>query len=74
MDGDRERALKTNIAQHYIPDSGHCMKMISSGKASRSLGEESKKRGLSTTLPLALGRLQARGDIRRRGRSRGLRS
>jgi hypothetical protein len=35
------------------------------GKASRSLGQEGKKRGLSTTLPLALGRLQARGDIRR---------
>ncbi len=37
----------------------------STGKASRSLGEEGKKKGLTTTLPLALGRLQARGDIRR---------
>jgi hypothetical protein len=35
------------------------------GKASRSLGEEGKKKGLTTTLPLALGLLQARGDIRR---------
>ena len=35
------------------------------GKASRSLGEEGKKKGLTTTLPLALGRLQATGDIRR---------
>ncbi|HTR79130.1 MAG TPA: crosslink repair DNA glycosylase YcaQ family protein, partial [Gemmatimonadaceae bacterium] len=35
------------------------------GKASRSLGEEGKKKGLTTTLPLALGRLQGRGDIRR---------
>jgi Winged helix DNA-binding domain len=35
------------------------------GNASRSLGEEGKKKGLTTTLPLALGRLQARGDIRR---------
>jgi hypothetical protein len=35
------------------------------GKASRSLGDEGKKKGLTTTLPLALGRLQARGDIRR---------
>jgi hypothetical protein len=35
------------------------------GDASRSLGEEGKKKGLSTTLPLALGRLQAAGDIRR---------
>jgi hypothetical protein len=35
------------------------------GKASRSLGEEGKKKGLSTTLPLALGQLQAEGRIRR---------
>jgi hypothetical protein len=35
------------------------------GSASRSLGEEGKKKGLTTTLPLALGRLQSRGDIRR---------
>ena len=35
------------------------------GKASRSLGEEGKKKGLSTTLPLALGRLQTLGKIRR---------
>lgn len=35
------------------------------GTASRSLGEEGKKKGLTTTLPLALGRLQVRGDIRR---------
>jgi len=35
------------------------------GKASRSLGEEGKKKGLTTTLPLALGRLQTAGDIRR---------
>jgi len=35
------------------------------GDASRSLGDAGKKKGLTTTLPLALGRLQARGDIRR---------
>jgi hypothetical protein len=35
------------------------------GGASRSLGEEGKKKGVTTTLPLALGRLQATGDIRR---------
>src|SRR5262249_49211500 len=35
------------------------------GKASRSLGEEGRKKGLTTTLPLALGRLQRRGEIRR---------
>ena len=35
------------------------------GGAARSLGEEGKKKGLTTTLPLALGRLQTAGDIRR---------
>jgi hypothetical protein len=35
------------------------------GDASRSLGEEGKKKGVSTTLPLSLGLLQAAGDIRR---------
>jgi len=31
----------------------------------RNLGEEGKRRGLTSTLPLALGRLQAEGEIRR---------
>jgi hypothetical protein len=35
------------------------------GKAARSLGEEGKKKGISTTLPLALGKLQSAGEIRR---------
>jgi Winged helix DNA-binding domain len=35
------------------------------GAAARSLGEEGKKKGVSTTLPLALGELQSRGEIRR---------
>jgi len=35
------------------------------GNASRSLGEAGKKKGLMTTLPLALGRLQSEGEIRR---------
>src|SRR6202023_3863370 len=35
------------------------------GGASRSLGEAGKKKGLSTTLPLALGRLQSAGEIPR---------
>ncbi|HEU4631572.1 MAG TPA: crosslink repair DNA glycosylase YcaQ family protein [Gemmatimonadaceae bacterium] len=35
------------------------------GDASRSLGEAGKKKGLTTTLPVALGLLQARGEIRR---------
>jgi Winged helix DNA-binding domain len=35
------------------------------GPASRNLGEAGKKKGLSTTLPVALGKLQALGEIRR---------
>jgi hypothetical protein len=35
------------------------------GGAARSLGEEGKKRGQTTTLPMALGLLQAQGAIRR---------
>jgi hypothetical protein len=35
------------------------------GDATRSLGEEGKKRGITTTLPLALGKLQSSGEIRR---------
>ena len=35
------------------------------GKASRNLGEEGKKKGMVTTLPLALGKLQTSGHIRR---------
>jgi hypothetical protein len=35
------------------------------GKAVRNLGPEGQKKGLTTTLPVALGRLQSSGDIRR---------
>jgi hypothetical protein len=35
------------------------------GDRARSLGDAGKKKGLATTLPLALGQLQARGEIRR---------
>ncbi len=35
------------------------------GGAARNLGDEGKKRGMITTLPVALGILQTRGDIRR---------
>lgn len=35
------------------------------GGAARSLGPEGKKKGLTTTLPLALGQLQSAGEIRR---------
>ena len=35
------------------------------GKAVRNLGAEGQKKGLTTTLPVALGKLQSSGDIRR---------
>lgn len=35
------------------------------GDVVRNLGPEGKKRGVTTTLPLALGKLQARGELRR---------
>jgi hypothetical protein len=35
------------------------------GLAVRNLGEEGKRKGLTTTLPIALGKLQAEGEIRR---------
>jgi hypothetical protein len=35
------------------------------GKAVRTLGPEGKKKGLTTTLPVALGKLQESGEIRR---------
>jgi hypothetical protein len=35
------------------------------GKAVRNLGPEGKRKGLTTTLPVALGKLQESGDIRR---------
>lgn len=35
------------------------------GELSRSLGDEGKKKGLTTTLPIALGKLQTEGLIRR---------
>ena len=38
---------------------------VATGDASRNLGEVGKKKGLTTTLPVALGRLQVTGEIRR---------
>ena len=38
---------------------------LASGSAVKGLGEEGKKKGLTSTLPLALGRLQQSGHIRR---------
>jgi hypothetical protein len=77
-DGDLKTALKLGVTEKEIEKL--CEAVLSAvgkepmdpdsireatGKASRSLGEEGKKKGITTTLPLALGRLQARGEIRR---------
>ncbi len=40
------------------------LRQVTAG-AARSLGEEGRKKGLTTTLPLALGKLQSAGEIRR---------
>lgn len=45
------------------PDTDQLRKAL--GGLVRSLGEEGKKKGLSTTLPAVLGKLQAEGEIRR---------
>jgi hypothetical protein len=53
--------VKATARQPLDPDAIRA----ATGDASRSLGEAGKKKGLSTTLPLALGRLQREGALRR---------
>ncbi|MEO6446363.1 MAG: crosslink repair DNA glycosylase YcaQ family protein [Gemmatimonadaceae bacterium] len=75
-DGDMKQALKLGVTENEIDVlCDAVLKALrtgvlapdeirdATGSASRSLGEEGKKKGIGTTLPLALGRLQARGDI-----------
>jgi hypothetical protein len=76
--GDMKQALKLGVTEKEIDKlcDGIVMALSkgpldpdgireATGKASRNLGEEGKKKGLTTTLPLALGRLQTEGKIRR---------
>jgi hypothetical protein len=76
--GDLKTALKLGVTEKEIDAlCGAVVKALANGpldpdgireatgKASRSLGEEGKKKGLTTTLPVALGRLQTQGRIRR---------
>jgi hypothetical protein len=78
FNGDMKQALKLGVTEKEIDKL--CDAVVkaldkgaldpegireATGKASRSLGEEGKKKGLTTTLPLALGRLQTEGKIRR---------
>lgn len=76
--GDMKTALKLGVTEKEVDKLCDAVVMAlangpldpdgireATGKASRSLGDEGRKRGLTTTLPLALGRLQAEGRIRR---------
>lgn len=77
-DGDMKQALKLGVTEREVE--ALCDAVLAAvsagplapddiraatGSASRSLGAAGKKKGLTTTLPLALGRLQGRGAIRR---------
>ena len=76
--GDMKQALKLGVTETEIDKlcDGIVMALAkgpldpdgireATGKASRSLGDEGRKKGLTTTLPLALGRLQTAGKLRR---------
>ncbi len=78
FDGEIKTALKLGVTQKEIDKL--CNAVVSAlekgpldpdglreatGKAVRNLGPEGKKKGLTTTLPVALGKLQESGDIRR---------
>jgi hypothetical protein len=78
FDGDMKTARKLGVTDGEIEKLGDAVTdalkqgplgpdeiRAATGGASRSLGDEGKKRGVSTTLPLALGQLQAKGRIRR---------
>lgn len=78
FDGEMKTAAKLGVAEKEIdqlcdavvtalekgpPDPDGLRE--ATGKAVRNLGPEGKKKGLTTTLPVALEKLQASGDIRR---------
>ncbi len=77
-DGDMQTALKLGVTDKEVDALCHAvLQTLKSGPAdpdrirasvgpkARSLGPEGQKKGLSSTLPLALGRLQLSGHIRR---------
>lgn len=77
-DGDMKAAYKLGVTDKEIDKLGDAVVKAlengpldpeqiraATGKAARNLGEAGKKKGITTTLPLALGRLQAAGEIRR---------
>ncbi|MEO8450469.1 MAG: crosslink repair DNA glycosylase YcaQ family protein [Gemmatimonadota bacterium] len=76
--GDLKSAKKLGVTDHEIDALGVAVRKALSkgplapdaireavGPAARSLGEAGKKKGVTTTLPLALGQLQTAGEIRR---------
>lgn len=78
FNGDLRQAMKLGVTEKEIDRlSDAVVRALSNGPldpdgireatgdASRSLGPEGKKKGLTTTLPVALGRLQTEGRIRR---------
>ena len=78
FNGDLKQAMKLGVTEKEIDRlSDAVVRALSNGPldpdgireatgdASRSLGPEGKKKGLTTTLPVALGRLQTEGRIRR---------
>jgi hypothetical protein len=78
FDSDMKTALKIGVTQKEIDKLSDAVVAAlekepldpdgireATGNAVRNLGEEGKKKGVTTTLPLALGNLQAIGEIRR---------
>src|ERR1022692_679115 len=76
--GEMKTAYKLGVTDKEVDKlSGAVLKALAEGpldpeeireatrNASRHLGDEGKKKGMITTLPLALGELQASGEIRR---------
>ncbi len=78
FNGDMKMAVKVGVTEKEI--AALCVAVVkalskgpldpegirsATGAASRNLGEAGKKKGLTTTLPLALGKLQTEGKIRR---------
>ena len=78
FDGNLKVALKLGVTEQEIVKLEHAVLAAlargpldpesiraATGTAARNLGDEGKKKGVTTTLPLALGRLQSSGSIRR---------
>jgi hypothetical protein len=65
-DDEIERLCQAVLLALESEDKDPAALKVSVGDAARSLGEEGKKKGVTTTLPVALSRLQAKGEILRK--------